>query len=216
MIPAKRADKGKNREEAEPLLSVSFENDATINRLSSAQLHNKGNVRLPKRTTKTSQKLALFPDALQSDPVFDFDPKKDKELPHVAANVPKENITTIERKFLPRVTAYCTADSYKLDPLMEYFRRKSHVHMVTPRRYDEVIYTPYTLKQIDESALQQAGMPSFQSSLHETGMSTEGDASASTDASFTDIAKKMAPLGEVLIFDYGVAVFWGLNYGLDY
>jgi hypothetical protein len=47
--------------------------------------------RQPKRTTKTAQKLTLFPDGL---------PEEEQK---------GSWIDNIERRFLPRVTAYCTS-----------------------------------------------------------------------------------------------------------
>jgi uncharacterized Rmd1/YagE family protein len=75
------------------------------------------------RTTKTSQKLTLFPaDVPESELVV---PSIDEEnilphhqhhssypatLPHVAAKAPKEDfLRRVDKTTLPRATAYCTA-----------------------------------------------------------------------------------------------------------
>lgn len=48
-----------------------------------------------------------------------------------------------DRERLPRVTAYCTAASYKLDDLMRYLKGKQKARGAVPKRFDECIYSPY-------------------------------------------------------------------------
>ena len=48
-----------------------------------------------------------------------------------------------DRQRLPRVSAYCTAASYKLDDLMKYLKGKSKLREAAPKLFDECIYTPY-------------------------------------------------------------------------
>lgn len=69
--------------------------------------------RQPKRTTKTSQKLTLFPkdvlgeDAAAADEAFSHD--TGPTLPHVSKSEPDQLLSRLERRWLPRVTGYCTA-----------------------------------------------------------------------------------------------------------
>lgn len=67
----------------------------------------------PNRTTKTSQKLALFPEEQVSVSVVD-ERKDDKynqigQIPQGTARREAEKFSKQERLRLPRVTAYCTA-----------------------------------------------------------------------------------------------------------
>jgi uncharacterized Rmd1/YagE family protein len=212
------------REEQEPLLPITGSSQSTAP--SPNQVHKKEIQRLPKRTTKTSQKLTLFPEALQETILDDSMIEGEDQLPHVSAKAQKERLLSkLERKYLPRVTAYCTANSYKMDDLMESLRKKNHIHRAAPRRFDEVIYTPFTFTAITELAAQQASIPDriSVSSNHdheEPGQSTDNFFDQSIDASgksipqnisYGDLAKRIAPFGEVLYFDYGVIVMWGFN-----
>jgi hypothetical protein len=72
----------------------------------------------PNRTTKTSQKLKLFPEEDEQTliPVDDFDASvydQIAQIPHGTARLEAERLSKIDRGHLPRVTAYCTA-SYVL------------------------------------------------------------------------------------------------------
>ncbi|KAJ3334099.1 hypothetical protein HDU76_010221 [Blyttiomyces sp. JEL0837] len=110
--------------------------------------------RLPKRTTKTSQKLTLFPeDALTAD-ASTFHPVHD-EISHLsyAPNIStstrgaakEEFLRRVDKNSLPRVTAYCTANAYNMDMLMEYLLSRKQINGTSPRRFDEALYTPYSI-----------------------------------------------------------------------
>ncbi len=75
-----------------------------------AQPSNQG--RQPKRTTKTSQKLTLFPRDVRNQDEPEVD----------SAKVPESDLylSRLERKWLPRVTGYCTASSYQMDLLYDF------------------------------------------------------------------------------------------------
>ena len=92
-------------EEREPLLPVAGPSSSSV--LGGA----KKDTRLPKRTTKTSQKLTLFPEGLNETSSAEYEQQQDDPLlPHVSAKTQKERwLSKLERKWLPRVTAYCTA-----------------------------------------------------------------------------------------------------------
>ncbi len=49
-----------------------------------------------------------------------------------------------DRKTLPRVTAYCTANAYRLDELMKFLRGRGKSRGAQPKLFDECIYTPYS------------------------------------------------------------------------
>lgn len=63
---------------------------------------------------------------------------KDPTARRDAARLGKE-----DRDRLPRVTAYCTAGSYRLDELMLYLKRRSRTRHAAPKLFDECIYTPW-------------------------------------------------------------------------
>ena len=97
----------------------------------------------PARTTKTSQKLVIFPEA-------------DEQTPVNAVGLPEpdqENLLPIgnEMEQLRRVTAYLTAESYNLKNLLNFIRKQASGGLA--RRYDEVLYVPISLSQEKEPSI---------------------------------------------------------------
>jgi uncharacterized Rmd1/YagE family protein len=102
----------------------------------------------PQRTTKTAQKLKILPDPDHGDEGPDeesgrdvyaqFTRIKDPTARRDAARLGKE-----DREVLPRVTAYCTAGSYRMDDLMRYLKGKVRLRGAAPKLFDECIYSPY-------------------------------------------------------------------------
>ncbi|KAF1847392.1 YagE family protein [Cucurbitaria berberidis CBS 394.84] len=101
----------------------------------------------PQRTTRTAQKLKLLPDPAAEegedeesgrDVYVQYTRIKDPTARRDAARLGKA-----DRERLPRVTAYCTAASYKLDDLMRYLKGKQKARGAMPKRFDECIYSPY-------------------------------------------------------------------------
>ncbi|KAI9712509.1 MAG: hypothetical protein M1828_001689 [Chrysothrix sp. TS-e1954] len=101
------------------------------------------------RTTKHAQKLKLLPNPDQGDEEPDeesgrdvysqFTRIKDPTARRDAARLGKD-----DRTRLPRVTAYCTANAYRLDELMKFLRGRGRTRGATPKLFDECIYTPYS------------------------------------------------------------------------
>ncbi|KAJ3289689.1 hypothetical protein HK104_007291 [Borealophlyctis nickersoniae] len=196
--------------------------------------------RAPKRTTKTSQKLTLFPeDAVKPDiedvATLDTLPDKTLQLPHVTAKTRQEQwMSKLEKSWLPRVTAYCTANSYKMDALYDWLTARSARNSTAPKKFDEVIYTPYTAYPTPINVNGHETPPDFADLIDWHG-SVPRDPSNSRDNSLEDhaaffeqnvdaagrtlsstishqsLAKRIAPVGECLFFDYGVVVMWGLT-----
>ncbi|KAI7865905.1 hypothetical protein BDF14DRAFT_1685778, partial [Spinellus fusiger] len=102
----------------------------------------------PNRTTKISQKLKLFPD--DDDKVLPTDTEADvytqlAQIPHGSARIEAERLSKIDRDELSRVTAYCTASAYRMDELTKYLQTRKRVNGSAPKRFDECVYTPYSL-----------------------------------------------------------------------
>lgn len=108
----------------------------------------------PLRSTKTSQKLVLFPEdavdkSVPPEEDIDFDETASVAAGYVlpldftvSGRTGAERMKRDEREaaHLPRVTAYCTAEGYQLKPLRKFLRES---HNVLPRLYDECLYAPY-------------------------------------------------------------------------
>lgn len=106
----------------------------------------------PQRTTRTAQKLKLLPNPEHGEDGEDeesgrevysqFTRIKDPTARRDAARLGKD-----DRAKLPRVTAYCTASSYRLDDLMRFLKGRMKNKITNPKLFDECIYSPYTYKR---------------------------------------------------------------------
>lgn len=102
----------------------------------------------PQRTTRTAQKLKLLPDPENEDGE-DEESGRDVYVQYTRIKDPTARrdaarLGKADRERLPRVTAYCTAASYKLDDLMRYLKGKQKLRGALPKRFDECIYSPYS------------------------------------------------------------------------
>ncbi|KAI8338445.1 hypothetical protein BC941DRAFT_422935 [Chlamydoabsidia padenii] len=146
----------------------------------------------PNRTTKTSQKLKLFPEEEDQTVYMPDDLTADvytqlAQIPHGTARVEAERLSKMNRDDLPRVTAYCTASAYRMDDLAKYLQSKKKTNGTAIKRFDECVYTPYALSY-------PSGPPKkSNSSDHHRNEST------------------VTFLPEMFLFDYGVVVFWGMT-----
>ncbi|KAK3058629.1 sporulation protein rmd1 [Extremus antarcticus] len=102
----------------------------------------------PQRTSRTAQKLKLLPNPEQPededeesgrDVYSQFTRIKDPTARRDAARLGKD-----DRAKLPRVTAYCTASSYRIDDLMRFLKGRSKTKGAAPKVFDECIYSPYS------------------------------------------------------------------------
>lgn len=111
---------------------------------------------MPPRSTKTSEKLVLLPEAVEEvDEKGDFDEDDDRGPPKdddegyrrpgdekrksYAERLPKSRRT---EKELARVTAYCTAQSYKMQSTATFIRER---HGARAKLYDDSLYCAYHL-----------------------------------------------------------------------
>jgi uncharacterized Rmd1/YagE family protein len=100
----------------------------------------------PQRTTRTAQKLKLLPDPENGDE--DEESGRDVYVQYTRIKDPTARrdaarLGKADRERLPRVTAYCTAASYKMDDLMRFLKGKARLRGAQPKRFDECIYSPY-------------------------------------------------------------------------
>lgn len=106
----------------------------------------------PQRTTKTSEKVVFLPDtnnvAGPDDSDEDEMPPKDEHAQRQSADRPRRSVSerlTKERREernLPRVTAYCVAETFRLQKAAAFLRAS---HQVKPRVYDDLLYAAYHL-----------------------------------------------------------------------
>jgi uncharacterized Rmd1/YagE family protein len=102
----------------------------------------------PQRTTRTAQKLKLLPDPANDD-VDDEESGRDVYVQYTRIKDPTARrdaarLGKADRERLPRVTAYCTSSSYKLDDVMRFLKGRQKLRGALPKRFDECIYSPYS------------------------------------------------------------------------
>lgn len=102
----------------------------------------------PQRTTRTAQKLKLLPDPEHGEEDQDEESGRDVYVQYTRIKDPTARrdaarLGKADRERLPRVTAYCTAASYKMDELMRFLKGKARIRGAHPKRFDECIYSPY-------------------------------------------------------------------------
>ncbi|KAI5865838.1 DUF155-domain-containing protein [Durotheca rogersii] len=117
-----------------------------------------GQQNMPSRTTRISEKLVLLPETVDGTEATDEDggsfpvedetrPLRDEELDVLRKRGGLRGKSYAERlpKFertqkLPRLTAYCTAQSYRMRATSEFLRRK---HDAKTKLYNDCLYTVY-------------------------------------------------------------------------
>lgn len=162
---------------------------------------------------RTTQKMKILPESLDYERGNTDDVKelslqqiKDKPARKDAARLGKK-----QRSMLPRVTAYCTAGSYRMRDLIRWLQDKKRVHSTSPKLFDECIYTPFAYKNWRQNT--NWDMLHGMADVH--GSSTEGEtANASNivrlddEGGEIDLAKRST---DVFVFEYGVVVLWGFS-----
>ncbi|CAG8763430.1 5741_t:CDS:2, partial [Acaulospora morrowiae] len=109
------------------------------------------------------------------------------QLPQGTARIEAEKFSKQERLRLPRVTAYCTASSYRMDDLMKHLQNIKVRNSTAPKRIDECIYTTFSFFPkppiiADLLEIEEVTVPS---------------------------QEQLIP--EIFYFEYGVVVIWGMK-----
>lgn len=110
----------------------------------------------PQRTTKKAQKLKLLPDpvtAAEEAVEGDFPSDVYSQIARIkepAARSHAARLGKADRDRLPRVTAYCTANSYRLDGVIKFLKSRSNTRGANPKLYDECVYSPYDYEYEDK------------------------------------------------------------------
>ncbi|KAJ5739549.1 Sad1-interacting factor 2 [Penicillium manginii] len=81
----------------------------------------------PQRTTKKAQKLKLLPDPVTAE--------EEDAMLHVSGKADRDRI--------PRVTAYCTANSYRLEGVIKFLKSRAKSRGANPKLFDECVYSPF-------------------------------------------------------------------------
>ncbi|KAL3462956.1 hypothetical protein BJX64DRAFT_258502 [Aspergillus heterothallicus] len=104
----------------------------------------------PQRTTKTAQKLKLLPDPITEEELADDDDTTPSDVYRQIARIKEPAARSLaarlgkaDRDRLPRVTAYCTANSYRLDGVFKFLKSRSKTRGANPKLFDECVYSRF-------------------------------------------------------------------------
>ncbi|KAI6104393.1 hypothetical protein F5141DRAFT_189252 [Pisolithus sp. B1] len=135
------------------------------------------------------------------------------QIPQGTARRDALRLTKKKAKSLPRVTAYATANSYRLNELTKFFEVRRQAYHTDPKIIDdEVVYTPYayepTLEVHANSKRNPAtgdllGLPELVSSANDEN----GSGKRRKRSKFNTIPSE----ADVFVFSYGTVVIWGMT-----
>ncbi|CDO57655.1 similar to Saccharomyces cerevisiae YDL001W RMD1 Cytoplasmic protein required for sporulation [Geotrichum candidum] len=162
------------------------------------------NTRLgPQRTSYTTQKLKLLPD----EP-FPEDEESGRDvysqvtrIKDTPARKDAERLGKAHRAVLPRVTAYCTASSYKMRELARYLSGRKR-NKAAPKLFDECLYTTYSYKRTRASS--NSSITSNTPPVDNAGLMRLDDEGGEIDV-------EMTGRSDIFLFEYGVVVYWGFT-----
>ncbi|KAL5340727.1 hypothetical protein BJX70DRAFT_387099 [Aspergillus crustosus] len=103
----------------------------------------------PQRTTKTAQKLKLLPDPITEEELVDEETspsdvyRQIARIKEPAARSLAARLGKADRDRLPRVTAYCTANTYRLDGVFKWLKSRSKTRGANPKLFDECVYSRF-------------------------------------------------------------------------
>lgn len=124
----------------------------------------------PQRTSVRTQKLKLLPNPELDEEGADEESGKDvysqfTRIKDPTARRDAARLGKDDRDKLPRVTAYCTASSYRLDDLMRFLKGRSKTKSAHPKLFDECIYSPYQYRKDGEGSNRRRGSAAEQAEV---------------------------------------------------
>ncbi|KAI5841076.1 hypothetical protein DFP73DRAFT_134043 [Morchella snyderi] len=182
----------------------------------------------PQRTSKVSQKLKILPSPADHDEESGRDVYSQvTRIKDTTARRDAERLGKAERAHLPRVTAYATANAYKMDNLLKFLKSRQSTRGTNPKQFDECIYTPYSYNY--DRAPQPPTIPEddlidLVSDQHSRNSATDDTGSAESEMmeddrddrsllNFVIEQNKSVVSSEVFLYQYGVVVIWGMTVG---
>ncbi|EEH35796.1 sporulation protein RMD1 [Paracoccidioides lutzii Pb01] len=104
----------------------------------------------PQRTTKNTQKLKLLPNPVtgeENELVEDEIPSEVySQITRIKEPTARKHAARLgkaDRDRVPRVTAYCTASSYRIDGVIRFLKSRTDTRGSNPKLFDECVYSPY-------------------------------------------------------------------------
>ncbi|PKI84964.1 sporulation protein rmd1 [Malassezia vespertilionis] len=190
----------------------------------------------PQRSTKSAGKHKILPDTVEPrsptdepdvhpDLHWDDDSEVDDasmaRLGHIPEGSMRRDAMRLTRKArarLPRVTAYCTAATYKMPELVRWLEARRQTHLTSVHSFDECVYTTYTFQQVDEAR----GVHNPYRNQGEDGYVNTGDLLGigelhseqglqTISEEGEDKVRSLRYTPEVFFMEYGTVVIWGMS-----
>ncbi|KAG7097586.1 hypothetical protein E1B28_004923 [Marasmius oreades] len=132
-------------------------------------------------------------------------------IPEGAARRDALRLTKKKAKSLPRVTAYATASSFRMDDVMKFLNARRTAYHTNPKHIDEVIYSPYRFPNPQNDDAQNSSNLSREADL--LGVPELRPSSGDEMRTFKRKGRFEASNNEAEIFisDYGTVVIWGMS-----
>ncbi|KAL0637079.1 sporulation protein rmd1 [Maublancomyces gigas] len=170
----------------------------------------------PQRTSKVSQKLKILPSPADQDEESGRDVYSQvTRIKDTTARRDAERLGKAERAHLPRVTAYATANAYKMDGLLRFLKSRSSTRGTNPKQFDECIYTPYSYSHENPPVVRTGNLIDLEDpvkSASEEDRSSEGDDRDDRSLlNFVMEQNRSVVSSEVFLYQYGVVVIWGMT-----
>ncbi|KAI6006954.1 DUF155-domain-containing protein [Pisolithus albus] len=135
------------------------------------------------------------------------------QIPQGTARRDALRLTKKKAKSLPRVTAYATANSYRLNELTKFFEVRRQAYHTDPKIIDdEVVYTPYVYEPSLEVHANPKRNPATGDllglpELVPSGNDENGNGKRRKRSKFNTIPTE----ADVFVFSYGTVVIWGMT-----
>ncbi|KAL0070291.1 sporulation protein rmd1 [Marasmius tenuissimus] len=132
-------------------------------------------------------------------------------IPEGTARRDAMRLTKKKAKSLPRVTAYATASSFRMDDVMKFLNARRNAYHTNPKLIDEVIYSPYSYHGPTNDDAQNSSNMSREADL--LGVPELRPSSGDEMRTFKRKGRFDASNteAEIYIFDYGTVVVWGMS-----
>ncbi|KIY64408.1 DUF155-domain-containing protein [Cylindrobasidium torrendii FP15055 ss-10] len=118
-------------------------------------------------------------------------------------------LTKKKAKSLPRVTAYATANSYRMDDLMKFLNARREAYHTDAKLIDDVIYTPYSYQPMD--ARQSTAQTDSIRTGDLLGIAELREPGEMRTIKKTNKFNATPTNAEIFLFKYGTVVIWGMT-----
>lgn len=112
------------------------------------------------RTSRTIEKLKILPNPDFGDEGPDEESGRDvysqfTRIKDPSARRDAARLGKADRDRLPRVTAYCTAQGYKLESIQKFMKSRTKTRGANPRLFDECLYSTYDYDHLKKRKLNE-------------------------------------------------------------